>query len=61
MTDEENKEAKELLVEQLNKDVTLTLKQHEVVRLAQIVSAHLDKTDQYDYERSIWEKLVGVR
>jgi len=56
MTDEE--QAKELLVKQLNEDIILKLKRHEFVKIAQVLHLRLDNTEQFDYERSIWVKLV---
>jgi len=60
MTDER---ITDILVKQMNEDVTLTLKRHEIIRLAQILSLRLEVSTcrvQSEYERSIWEKLVTL-
>lgn len=53
--------AKEALVKQLNEDVIIVLKRHEVVRLIQIVAERLNSScfSQVEYEHSIWKKLVN--
>lgn len=53
-------DVKDSFVKQLNEEVTITLRRHEIVRLGQIVHAQLSATPtkDYAYERAIYEKLT---